>query len=51
MMVVVIYMVIMIMIIIIYYTEVSPLFSLFATALSFFIPGSLMVIDLSVIAD
>ena len=43
MMVVVIYMVIMI--IIIYYTEVSPLFSLFATALSFFIPGSLMVID------
>lgn len=46
MMVVVIYMVIMIMIIIIiYYTEVSPLFSLFATALSFFIPGSLMVID------
>lgn len=46
MMVVVIYMVIMIMIIIIiYYTEVLPLFSLFATALSFFIPGSLMVID------
>lgn len=46
MMVVVIYMVIKIMIIIIiYYTEVSPLFSLFATALSFFIPGSLMVID------
>ena len=49
MMVVVIYMVIMIMIMImimiIYYTNVSPLFSLFATALSFFIPGSLMVID------
>ena len=44
MMVVMIYMVIMI-IIIIYYTEVSLLFSLFATALSFFIPGSLMVID------